>query len=231
MADDVKKEPLQELFESIESELLTDSIKLQMATLFETTVNEAVKAKEEELEEANAKELTVFKEDLVEQTNSYLSYFCETYIKENEQIIEDFTKVKLAEKVLRNFQQMVEAFNISLSDESISSEDEVEELKTENTKLVNKLIESRKEVSNVKKAAMIAEAQGSLETDVQKEKLVEMAKGLEFDEELFESKLTVLIEKILVEKTEVKEEKLDEKQEDVKTAEKTSKIADYLKGL
>ena len=232
MADDVKNDnPLQELFESISSDILTEEVQLKLATLFEATVNEAIKAKEEELEEANAQELTVFKEDLVEQTNSYLDYFCKEYIKENEQIIEDFSKVKLAEKVLRNFQQMVETFNISLSDESISSEDEVEELKTENTKLVNKLIESRKETSNVKKAAFISEAQSKLETDIQKEKLVEMAKGLEFDEELFESKLDILIEKILVEKTEVKEEKLDEKLEDVKPVEKTSKIADYLKGL
>jgi len=231
MADDVKTEqPLQELFESINSDILTEEVQLKIATLFEATVNDAIKAKEAELEESNAKELVEFKEDLVEQTNSYLDYFTKEYIKENEQIIEDFTKVKLAEKVLRNFQQMVEAFNISLSDESISSEDEVEELKTENTKLVNKLIESRKEVSNVKKAAMIAEAQCSLDTDVQKEKLVEMAKGLEFDEELFESKLSVLIEKIVTEKVETKE-KLDEKVEPIVEDKKTSKVADYLKAL
>lgn len=204
---------LSELFESINSEILTDDIKLQMETIFETAVNEAVKAKEVELAEEAKVEIATFKEDLVEQVDSYLEYFVKEYIKENEQVIEDFTKVKLAEKVLRNFQQMVEAFNVALSDESVSSEDKVEELTAENTKLVNKLIESRKETQSVKKAAMISEASAKLETDVQKEKLVEMAKDLEFDEEIFESKLDVLVEKIITVKEEVAEEKFEEKKE------------------
>lgn len=215
-------EQLKELFESIESEILTEEIQLQIATLFESAINEAVKAKELELEESNRVEISEFKEDLVEQVDSYLDYFVKEYIKENEQIVEDFAKVKLAEKVLRNFQQMVEAFNISLSDESIQSEDEVEELKAENTKLVNKLIESRKETQAVKKAAMISEAAEQLETDVQREKLVEMAKSLEFDEDIFESKLEVLVDKILTTKEEIKEEKLEEKEEEIIKEEKTS---------
>lgn len=226
-----KKEPLQGLFEGIESELLTDDIKLKMATLFEAAVVEAVQAKEQELEEQAKVEIAEFKEDLVEQIDNYLDYFVKDYIKENEQVIEDFNKVKLAEKVLRNFSQMVEAFNISLSDESISSEDEIEELQAENTKLVNKIIESRKEIVAVKKAAMIAESTQKLETDVQREELVEMAKGLEFDEELFESKLDVLVEKILTKK-EVVEEKLEEKKEViVEEKVKTDSMKSYLKNL
>lgn len=205
-------EQLKELFESIESELLTDEVKLQMSTLFESAINEAIKSKEKELEESNRTEITEFKEDLVEQVDSYIDYFCKEYIKENEQVVEDFAKVKLAEKVLRNFQQMVEAFNISLNDESISSEDEIEELKTENTTLVNKLIESRKEILLVKKAAMISEACEKLATDVEREKLVEMAKTIDFDEELFEAKLDVLVAKIQTIETKL-EEKLEEKKE------------------
>lgn len=221
---------LKELFESIESEILTDEVKLQMSTLFESALNEAIKVKEQELEESNRVEITEFKEDLVGQIDSYLDYFCKEYIKENEQVVEDFSKVKLAEKVLRNFQQMVEAFNISLSDESISSEDEIEELKTENTNLVNKLIESRKEIQNVKKAAMVSEAAEKLETDVQREKLIEMVKTVEFEEDIFESKLEVLVDKILAEKEEKKEEKLEEKKEEiVDPKQPTDTMKKYLK--
>lgn len=227
-----KKEPLQELFEGIESELLTDEIKLKMGTLFEAAVIEAVKAKEVELEEQAKVEISEFKEDLVEQIDSYLDYFVKDYIKENEQVVEDFAKVKLAEKVLRNFSQMVEAFNISLSDESISSEDEIEELKTENTKLVNKFIEAKAEVKSVKKAAFIAEAAEKLETDVQREELVQMAKGLEFEEDIFESKLEVLVDKILAKKDKI-EEKLEDKKEEVivEKKEKTDSMKSYLKNL
>ena len=223
---------LQDLFETINSEILTDEIKLQMSTLFESAIVEAVKAKELELEEQAKSEISEFKEDLVEQVDQYLEYFTKEYIKENEQIVEDFTKVKLAEKVLRNFQQMVEAFNISLSDESISSEEEIEVLQSENTKLVNKLIESRKEVQTVKKAAMIAEASERLDTDIQREQLVELAKGLEFDEDIFESKLEVIVEKILSKK-QVVTEKLEEKEEVVISEKKetTDSIKSYLKNL
>lgn len=214
MADE-KKDALTELFESIQSDILTDEVKLKLSVIFESTVTEAIAAKEVELAEANKVEIDEFKEELLESVDNYLEYFVKEYIKENEQVIEDFSKVKLAEKVLRNFHQMVESFNISLSEESISSEEKVEELTAENTKLVNKLIESRKEVQNIKKASMISEAAEQLDTDVQREKLVKMAKTLEFDEELFESKLEVIVEKILNEKVE-EVEKLEEKKEEVK---------------
>lgn len=226
-------EDLKAIFESIESDIMTDDTKLKLSTLFESAVNEAIQAKETELEEANKQELSVFKEELVSQTDSYLEYFTKEYIKENEQIVEDFNKVRLAEKVLRNFQMMVEAFNISLSEDSVSSEDEIGELTTENTKLVNKLIESRKETAAVKKGVMISEAGAKLTTDVQREKLVEMAKSLEFEEDIFESKLGVLVEKILTEKVEEAPAKLEEKVEDVVPVKPSasSAMSSYLKNI
>ena len=223
---------LKELFENINSEILNDEIRLQIGTIFETTVNEAIAAKEQELEEANRTEIAEFKDTLVEQIDSYMDYFVSEYIKENEAIVEDYTKVKMAEKVLRNFKQMCEAFNISLSEESLDSEDEIEELQSENNKLVNKLIEAKKETAQVKKAAYIAEAAQKLETDVQREKLFEMAKALDFEEELFEGKLEVLIETVLAKK-EVIEEKLEEKEEVVEEpkAQVTEAVKSYLKYL
>ena len=229
----MENEQLKELFESISSDILTDEVKLQIGTIFETTVNEAVVAKEQELEEANRTEIAEFKDTLVEQIDSYMDYFVSEYIKENEAIVEDYTKVKMAEKVLRNFKQMCEAFNISLSEESLDSEYEIEELQSENTKLVNKLIEAKKETAQVKKAAYIAEAAQKLETDVQREKLFEMAKALDFEEELFEGKLEVLIETVLAKKEEVIEEKLEEKEEVVEEpkAQVTEAVKSYLKYL
>lgn len=229
----MENEQLKELFESISSDILTDEVKLQIGSIFETSVTEAVAAKEQELEEANRTEIAEFKDTLVEQIDSYMDYFVEEYIKENEAIVEDYTKVMIAEKVLRNFKQMCEAFNISLSDESLSSEDEIEELQSENTKLVNKLIEAKKETAQVKKAAYIAEAAQKLETDVQREKLVEMAKALDFEEELFEGKLEVLIETVMAKKEEVIEEKLEEKEEVVEEpkAQLTEAVKSYLKYL
>ena len=228
----VEKDTLESIFESISSEILTDSIKLQMSTLFEAAINEAVEKKEQELAEANREEITEFKGELVEQVDEYLNYFVEEYIKENEAVVEDYHKVKLAEKVLRNFSQMCEAFNVSLSEESISSEDELAEAAEEKTKLVNQLIEARKEVANVKRAAFIAEAADKFETDIQRETFFEAAKKLEFEEELFEQKLNVLAQSILVKENteEVVGEKLNEQEEtETKKAVISEKMAGYLK--
>ena len=229
----MENEQLKELFESINSEILNDEIRLQIGTIFETTVNEAIAAKEQELEEANRTEIAEFKDTLVEQIDSYMDYFVSEYIKENEAIVEDYTKVKIAEKVLRNFKQMCEAFNISLSEESLDSEDEIEESQSENNKSVNQPIEATQETAQVKKAAYIAEAAQKLETDVQREKLFEMAKALDFEEELFEGKLEVLIETVLAKKEEVIEEKLEEKEEVVEEpkAQVTEAVKSYLKYL
>lgn len=252
------KDKLTELFESISSEILTEEVKLQLGVLFEEAINSAIKVKEQELQEAhdakvleleesqkakeaaldesNATDIATFKEELVEQMDEYLDYFCKEYIKENEQVVEDYAKVKLAEKVLRNFKQMTEAFNISLSEESVSSEDEIAELQTENSKLVNQLIESRKEVETVTKAALISEASAALDTDIQREKLVEMAKNIEYDAELFESKLGVLVDTIKakaeVEAEEVVTESLEVKPEEVAPAKVVNeKIAAILKAF
>jgi len=223
---------LKALFESLDSDIFTEDTQLKMATLFEATVNEAVKAKEEELEAKSLQEMSEFKESLVESVDSYLDYFAEQYVAQNEAIVEDFTKVKLAEKVIRNFEQMCQAFNMSLSEESVSNEDEVTAIKEDLNKKVNDLIESRKEIQTLQKAGMIAEASHKLETDVQRESLYEKAKDLELDE-IFESKIEALVEGILTAKVEEPAKKLEESVEEPvvekKTTDTMSKYLNYLK--
>lgn len=228
-----EKDSLKSLFESMDQEIFTEAVQLKMATLFEATVNEAVEKKEQELEEANTSELTVFKTDLVEQIDDYMDYFVKDYIKENEVVVEDFSKVKLAEKVLRNFSQMVEAFNMSLSDESVDAEDEIDDLKTECNKLTNSLIESKKEIESVQRAALIAEAsEGG--TDLQIEKLIESASKVEFGSiELFEGKLETLMEKIINESQTDESDlsKLNESTENTPEDKKETSVSQYLKYL
>ncbi|NCP97782.1 hypothetical protein GW796_06015 [archaeon] len=229
-----EKDSLKMIFESMDKEIFTEDVQLKMQTLFESAVNEAVEKKEKELEEANAADLTVFKADLVEQIDDYMDYFVKDYIKENEVVVEDFSKVKLAEKVLRNFNQMVEAFNISLSDESIDAEDEIEKLKTECNKLTNNLIESKKENEDIKRAAIISEASVGA-TDLQIEQLIETTKKLDFETlEIFETKVKTIMEKIITEsKSDDDEEvsKLNENVEEVPVENKKTSVSQYLKYL
>lgn len=230
----VEKDTLASLFESMDKEVFSEEIQLKISTIFESTIAEAVEAKELELQEANDIEIQEFKEELVVSVDQYLEHFTTNYIKENEIVVEDFAKVKLAEKVIRNFQQIVESFNMSLSEESITNDDEVEGLKEETNKLHNQLIETKKELEDVKRAALISEAAVN-GTDLQIEKFIEAAKKLDFESvEIFESKLESLFEKIIKEDSEQEiTTKLDEQEEVVDTkkviSEGMEKYMKYLK--
>lgn len=225
---------LEELFEKLNSEVLTDEIKLQMSTLFESALNEAIKAKEVELEESNRLEIAEFKESLTNQIDEYLNYFVEEFVKENEDVVNDSVKVKTAEKVLESFQKIVNDFNVEISEEKLEESDEIVKLKEENSKLVNDLLESKKETSLLKKAALIAEKSQELETEIEKDKLTQLAETVEFDD-VFESKLSVFVEQIKTtrETTKVPEQLTEDvKPEDVKPEDKTSEsMKNYLKYL
>ena len=223
---------LDELFEKISSEVLTEDVKLQMSTLFESSLNEAIKAKEQQLEEANRGEIAEFKQDLTNQIDEYLNYFVEEFVTENEDIIDSHVKVKTAEKVLETFSKIVNDFNVQLSEEKEQETEEIDELKQENNKLHTKIMESKKEIELVKKAAMISEACGKLETDLEKEKLIESAKTVEFDT-IFEGKLGVFVEQIISSrKSEEPVQKLQEEIKEVPVVKKTTDaMSSYLKYL
>jgi len=228
---------LEQLFETIKSDVLTDEVKLQMSTLFESALTEAVKAKEVELEETNRAEIAEFKEDMVNQIDEYLNYFVEEFVTENESLIDNHVKVKTAERVLETFVGIVNDFNLQLSEGKVKQSDDLVKLKEENNKLHNKILESRKEIELVTKAALIAEKCHELETEVDRDKLVQLAETVEFDADTFGAKLDVFVEQIqsakTTKKTEEAPQKIEESIEDVPPApvQKTDAMKSYLRYL
>jgi hypothetical protein len=190
---------IDKLFESINSEILTEEIKLQLAVLYENSLNEAIKAKEADLQEKNTVEIKEFKSKLTDQIDEYLTYFAEEFIKTNSNVIEDSVKVKTAEKVLKTFSGIVNEFNVQLDEKKISDDTKLKESKEEVNKLTKQLIEARKETKLSEKAAMVMEASYKLTTDLQRTKLVDYAKTLTVDE-LFEKKLETFVKTVLTEK-------------------------------
>lgn len=223
-----KTDSLATLFESMDKEVFTEELQLKMQVLFEDTVRLAVEQKEQELEESNKTEIAEFKDELVEQIDSYLDYFTQEYIKENEQPIESKAKVKLAEKVLGKFQELVEDFNLSLNEEDVDAEEEIEGLKEESSKLHNKLIESKKELDRCKKLLVIKDQTKNL-TDMDAEKIEESVMSMDYkDAETFTSKVKIMVEQVTEPKKD--QEKLVEDQEVIEE-EKPSAVKQYLKYL
>ena len=230
---------IDKLFDNISNEILTEDVKLQMAVLFESQVTEAIKAKEAELVEKNTADITKFKEDMVNKIDSYITHFCEEFVTNNTQVIEESVKIKTAERILKTFSAIVSDFNLQLDEKKIDNEKELTEAKAEINKLTSRLIESKKEVKLREKAAIVAEACTGLKTELQKAKLVEFAAKLPFDE-LFEKKLGALSGTLLTEavtkKVEEKPEKIVIKEEieevpETKAPEEKTQKTEYLKNL
>ena len=214
-------EDIDKLFEQINSEVLTEDVKMSMAVLFENAVQDCVKAKEAKLEEENTAKLVEFKESLIEQVDKYLDYFVEEFTKKNADVIEDSVKVKTAERVLKTFSTIVEDFHLQLEPKKIDAEAMVSETKKQLNDVTKELIEAKKQIKAGEKASIVLEASHKLTTDVQKEKLAAYAKNLQLDD-LFEKKVNAFVtatlveaksketKKPIVEKIVIKEEKVEE---------------------
>ena len=181
-------ENIDKLFESIQSDILTEEVKLEMVCLYENALNESIKAKEEELEAKNKLDQEALTEAMVTKINDYLDAFVEEFTTNNVSKIDESVKVKTAERVLKAFDKLVAEFNIQLDEKVETDETALTEAITKINKLENDLITAKKETKMREKAAIVTEAASHFETDMQKAKLLEYAKKLPFDE-LFEKKL------------------------------------------
>ena len=215
---------IDKLFESINNEVLTEDVKLSMSVLFENSLTEAIKVKEDQITEANKVELGAFKEKLATKINDYLQYFAEGFVKDNAAKVEETVKVKLAEKIIKTFNGMINDFNVQLDDKKITEDVSLAEATKKVDSLTKQLIESRKEVKLREKAAIITESASTLATDIQKSKLTSFAAKLPFDE-LFEKKVKAFVGTVLTEsKVKATVAKTEEKL--VITEEKTDVVFD-----
>ena len=224
---------LNQLFEKINSELLNDEVKLEMTAMFESAVNVAIEAKEAELDESNKQEISEFKDTLTTKLDEYLTYFVEEFTQENEQQVEDAVKVQTAEKVLGVFEGIVNDFNMKLSEDTISSETELEEAKSTINSQTEELLEARKELKELQSEQIVEGIVAKFEVESDQEKFREIAKTITFtgDTESFKSKLEVLGESIVVVEESTDGERLDEEEEILDEETEPTRMSNYVTQL
>lgn len=227
---------LEKLFEQIDSELLTDEVKLQLSTLFESQLNEAIEAEKVKLEEKNEKEITEFKDQLIEQIDEYLSYITEEIVDEKEEDIEEATKVATAEKILESFKELAGAFFVSTTPEAVHDSTALDEAKEELNEAVNRAVDAEKELQKLRKTIAIQAKAAELETDSEKEKFTKLAESLDYvDEDSFAEKLQVVADTVkspeapAEEQIEEEEETPGEVIEESKEQEKSDPMDKYMK--
>lgn len=225
---------LEQLFEKIESELLTDEVKLEMTTLFESAINEAIAKKEEALEEQNKTDIAEFKDELVGKLDEYLAYFVEEFTRENEQQIEDAVKVKTAQRVLDTFEGVVQDFNMKLDENVVADTEELETAKTTISEQTEEILGLRKQVTDMESAQIVEGMAAEFETDTEKEKFRTLAETITFtDGEEYSKKLGVIAESVSEKSTPAQplEENLDDTTDPEDPPQVNEKMAGYLKRL
>lgn len=186
--------------------VLSEDVIQKMGILFENTINEHKKLIEEkvttELQEKNEQEIQEFKEGLTEKLDSYLDYFVSKFVEDNKQQIQESVKVKAAERVLNTFQKLVTDFNIQLSEQTISNDTEIAQLKEALNEAVNKRIDLENKIKEGKRQQMISEAASKVKVESVKSTFVKLAENFDFtSEEGFSKKLSTLAESLEVKET------------------------------
>ena len=200
LTDDVKA-----LFEGEE---LSDTFQEKARTIFEATVKSKIVSVKESLEEEYSKrleeEVSEFRTHLQERVDNYLHYVATEWIEENALQVESGIRGELSESFMTGLKGLFEEHYVSIPEEKY---DVLEAMVTKLDEMENKLNEQidsnvalTKRLSVSVSDNILDEASAGLALS-QKEKLAELAKGVEFEsEEQYREKLNTLKESYFAKK-------------------------------
>ena len=200
LTDDVKA-----LFEGEE---LSESFQEKARTIFEATVKSKIVSVKESLEaqydQRIEKEVSEFRAELQERVDNYLHYVATEWIEENALQVESGIRGELSESFMTGLKGLFEEHYVSIPEEKY---DVLEAMVTKLDEMENKLNEQidsnvalTKRLSVSVSDNILDEASAGLALS-QKEKLAELAKGVEFEsEEQYREKLNTLRESYFAKK-------------------------------
>lgn len=181
----------------LDENVFTPEVMDSIVAVFNTQLSEAKEEQGKELEEAKTEEIEAFKAEHVEGINSYLKIFVEEYTEKNKQQILETVQVKRAKDVLAKFDDIVQEFHISLKEDYVRDEEELEEYQEKYNVAVNKSIELEEELNGYKKEQLINSAAAEITVESEKSSFIKMAEKYEFeDEDTFKESIESLKENL-----------------------------------
>jgi hypothetical protein len=219
------KEKLMELFKGLDSKLLTEEFQTKVETLFETAVEAAVASKKEELKEEvieeTRKELSEFKEMLIEKNSQYADMIANKYLEEKCDDIEVEMKKKLFENIVIGIVDVFKTHGINIPDKASdlaeSFKRETEEAKEQLNETIEENISLREEVLVQMGRRVWQEKTFDLPVDKQDE-LKDLMEDFDFeDEETLSNKIDIMRKSFLNESKNTNDKKkslLNESEED-----------------
>lgn len=191
-----------ELGNILESEGLSDDFKSKAVTIFEAAVNVASKKHVSALDEAFEKKLDEAVEaknqELEENFSKYMDYVAQEWADENKVAIKEGLRTEMAEAFMVGLMDLLEKHYVHVpadkTDLYEQSKETIAELEKSLDEEIEKNIELSKELDEAKKDLAVEKFVSDL-TDTKAEKIRELAEDIEYEgEDDFTSKLEALKE-------------------------------------
>lgn len=200
--------PLDSIFEAVE---LSDEVKTQFSTVFETTVKKyAANLAESHINSiANLAEekCELFKEEaeqkaetsLTEAMGKFIDHLSKEWLEENKLAVDKGIKAELFESLFTGIKDLVIDHNVILPEESVDVvaelEDELTETKDELRKIFDEKVSLAEQVESLQKATVMEKQTKDL-TESQKERVVSLVEGLSWGDN-YEDKLTSIVDMVV----------------------------------
>jgi hypothetical protein len=181
---------------------LSEDFKSKATSIFEAAVIARVNSEMEKvassLEEKYAADVADYKDSIVERIDSYLNYVVENWMQENELALENGLRTEIAEDFMSGLKVLFKEHYIEVPEERYDVIGELqanaEELSAKLDEAINRSVELNKEVTSLKRAAVVEEMSKDL-ADTEAAKLGKLLEGVDFENEnLYREKVSVIKE-------------------------------------
>ena len=200
MADE--KKGIEILFEDESLQDLSEDFKTKATVIFETAVAKGVSEEKQALKEEYEERLEESKkeiaEQLEEQVDSYLTYVVEEWVEDNKLAIDAGIKTEIAEHFMSGMKELFEESYVEVPENKIdvvaemteqleAKETELNDVVTENIKLVN-------ELKDFRKAFIVSEETDGL-ADSEVDKIESFIEMVEYeDDDTYRSQIKSIVE-------------------------------------
>jgi len=229
---------IEAIFSSDES--LSEEFKNTASELFQAAVvaqvNEHITTVSEDIDNAVEEQLESIKEEISGKLNEYLEYVVEQFMEQNELAIERGMRAEIAEEFLQGLKSLFVEHYVDVPEEKVDVVEDlankVDELEESLDEAVNYSISIQKELSEMKRTAVIDELSEEL-ADTQVEKLKSLAEGIEYeDDDQFREKVAMVKENYFpTEATVSDDEQIDESTDGIDTNGMSDTMARYMTHL
>ena len=210
-ADEAKYDFTADVDALVGGEELSEEFRDKAVTIFEAAVtsrvNEETKALTEAFESTLTEEVEKIKTELAEKVDDYLSYAAEQWIKENSLAVDHGIKTEMAESFFNGLKGLFVEHNFNVPEEKYNLLDgmsgELDEMEKKLNEQIDANVSLNKRIGEFVKMEIVNECAAGL-AETQKEKLVSLAEGVEFEnEEDYRKRVETIKESYFTRKAEV----------------------------